>query len=147
MPDCIDLKQRYGHQYRTVPEQSFRAERGDTARAVDPWLMTIPCQHGHIFPFGGSVLAVATNTRGGISKRLAALNCCTLHQDGDDGCNLLFDARHFARVAKIVKPRKRRRLSPEHRAKLLAATEGHRFKPHNAVLDPILTVQNAMEGT
>ncbi|MHB8971525.1 MAG: hypothetical protein ACYC3X_04520 [Pirellulaceae bacterium] len=43
----------------------------------------------------------------------------TVTQDGDDGMNIVFPVEHFKTVAAIVKPRRRRRLSPEHKAKLL----------------------------
>jgi len=37
-------------------------------------------------------------------------------QDGDDGANVVFPLEHFQEVAKITKPRRRRRLSERQRA-------------------------------
>lgn len=130
MPTCIDLKARFGHRYRVDYEESYRAECGDSARAHDPWLLTIPCRHGHIYPHGGELLAASTNRRGPITNRLAALPCVCVVQDGDDGINVLFHASDLDKVAAILKPKRRRRLSPEHRVKLttagIAALDRHR---------------------
>ena len=54
------------------------------------------------------------------------------------------DVDRFAEVARIVKPRTRRTLTPEHKAKLLAASEGHRFKPR---IDGSKAPKTALEST
>lgn len=48
---------------------------------------------------------------------MAELPFATVTQDGDDGMNIVFAACHFEEVAQIVKPKRRRRLSEEQRAK------------------------------
>ena len=127
MMDCINLKDRFGGRYRVVYEESYFAEHGQTARADDPWLQVLLCQHGHIYPHGGELLAAATDKRGGIAKKLAALDCTTVVQDGSDGANVVFPVEHFDEVARIMKARKRRRLSPEHRRKLTEAAAKYRL--------------------
>lgn len=109
--DCIDLRQRFGKKYRVKYEESYYAERGDGARSDAPWLQIIPCQHGHIYPFGGEMLAASTDTRGPIAKRLVRLACTAVVQDGDDGVNASFHVDDFDQIAEIIKPRKRRRRS------------------------------------
>ncbi len=121
MTDCIDLKDRFGRRYRVVCEESYAAERGEHGRAHDPWLLTIPCQHGHVYPHGDGLLGASTDRRGKITNRLAALSCVREQQDGDDGLNAVFDVDNFDEVATIMKPKRRRKLSPEHRAKLTEA--------------------------
>ena len=115
MANCIDLKEKFGQRYRVV-----RSEPGDT-RGRDPWLLAIPCRHGHIYPQGRELLAASTNNRGPIARRLAALPCCRVVQDGDDGINAVFDANDFASVAAVMRPNRRRQLSAEHKARLVAA--------------------------
>jgi hypothetical protein len=58
---------------------------------------------------------------------LAALPGAVLWQDGSDGATVLFDVALFPRVAKLMHPRRSRRLTPEHRVKLMEAGAKHRF--------------------
>ena len=85
------------------------------------------CEHGHIYPHDVDTLAASTNGRGPIAKALVALDCTTIVQDGSDGVNATFHVRDFEAVAEVMKPRRRRRLSPEYKAKLAAASEPYRF--------------------
>lgn len=121
MSNCINLRQQFGKVFKVEYEDSYRAERGNGARTPDPWLLIIRCQHGHIFPYGEGRLAASTDRRGPVANRLAGLQCVTLVQDGTDGITAVFDVSDFDRVAEILKPRRRRMLNPEHRAKLIAA--------------------------
>ena len=116
MAKCIDLKEHFGDLYRVVYEESYQAERGHNGRAHDPWLLTIPCRHGHIYPHGGTQLGASTNTLGPIANRLAALPGVRVVQDGDDGVNIVFDVGDFDQVAAVMQPKRRRRLTPEQRA-------------------------------
>jgi integrase len=75
------------------------------------WLMIIPCQDGHICPWGGDNLAACTNRGGRIVNKLKALAFATVAQDGDDGAKIVFPAERFEEVAAVMKPRRRRRLS------------------------------------
>jgi hypothetical protein len=119
-PTCINLRERFGDAYRIRHEESYAAERSEFRAAEEPWLQIIPCRHGHIYPHGGNLLAVSTDRRGIMARRLMALGCLTVAQDGSDGINATFPVEAFDQVAAIVRPKRRRRLTPEHRA---AATE------------------------
>jgi hypothetical protein len=121
MTTCINLKERFGQRCRVLYEESRTAEHGSRSHVADPWLLVIPCRHGHIYPHGGDQLAASTNNRGAIAKRLAALPCVRVVQDGDDGINVVFHVDDFPAVAAIMKPKRLRRLSAEHRAKLAEA--------------------------
>ena len=129
MMDCINLKKRFGGRYRVVYEESYFVEHRLTARADDPWLQVLLCQHGHIYPHGRDVLAASTNTRGGIARKLAALDCTEVIQDGSDGVNARFDVRDFERVAELLKPRRRRRLTVEQRRAAAERLAKYAFKP------------------
>jgi hypothetical protein len=132
-PPCIDLSERFGQRYRVEYEESYFAQYGPRARVNDPWLKIIPCRAGHICPWGGrgtrgaGRLAAVTNTPGPTARKLAALPGASLWQDGSDGATVLFDGALFSQVAKLMHPRRCRRLSDERRAKLIEAGAKHRF--------------------
>ena len=107
--DCVNLKQRFGDRFKVAYEESYYAERSRQTME-DPWLMVMACRNGHICPWGGSELAACTDSIR-IANRLKRLPFATVAQDGDDGANVLFDVEHFAEVAKIMKPRRRRRMT------------------------------------
>jgi hypothetical protein len=115
--NCINLTERFGQDYRIGhdPAAVTPAERHD------PWMMTLPCQRGTIYPHGGDVLAVEVEGRPMTAARLAAIPGVRLHLDGTTEKTFLFPADLFPAVAAVVLPRKRRKLSPENRAKLAAA--------------------------
>ena len=120
----INLKESFGDVFKVEHEESH----GD-ARTDDPSLQQIPCQHGHIFPHGGDLLAASTNNSGVVANKLRRMPGVNVHQDGDDGINVVFDVGLFAKVAEVMKPRRRRRLSREHRQRLDRASQPTRFKP------------------
>jgi hypothetical protein len=117
--NCANLKELFGRRFKVQYEESYRADRGDGARAVDPWLMILPCRYGHIFPHGGKTLAASVDGHPNVAGVLRRLPCCRVHQDGDFGeLTVLFDVADFAKVAKIIRPRRRRQVSPEQRERL-----------------------------
>ncbi len=120
-PHCINLKERYGRRYRVVPEESYQGEYGDGARTPDPWLLTIPCRFGHVFPHGSDLLAASVDGHPKLANRLRKLKCCEVHQDGNFGeLTVLFDVADFAKVARIMRPRRRRQISETERQRLRA---------------------------
>ena len=119
--ECLNLNHRFGKRYKIGWDECHQR------RDKDPWLMQIPCEHGHIYPHGGEILGFASDKRGGIAKSLASQPYATVAQDGADGMNILFNVTHFANVVKIVKPKRRRRLSPQARENLIADGERFRF--------------------
>ena len=101
-----------------------RGAREDIRR---PWYHVIPCQYGHIYVHGDDELGFASDKPGGVAKRVANLPFTRVTQSGDDGMNIVFDVAHFDEVAAIVKPRRKRILSDEHREKLVEAGRLSRF--------------------
>jgi hypothetical protein len=108
-------------------EASYTVERGGRGRTRDPWLQMIPCRHGHIYPHGGEYLAASTNHRGSIAKRLAASIGVRISQDGDDGINAVFHEMDFDTVAAILKPKRRRRLTPAQIAQRIERLRKYQF--------------------
>ena len=127
-PTCINLRETFGDRFRVRFEESYYAQYGRHARVDDPWLQLIPCDFGHISPWGGSKLAACTTGRGAIAKRLVKLACTTVVQDGVDGVNVTFDMVDFDQVAAVMRPKRVRHLSPEAKARLAQAGAATRFK-------------------
>ena len=125
----IDLQASFGTQFKVGYEESYYGECGDRARTPDPWLMILMCQHGHVYPHGGTKLAASTNRRGAVARALAKLPCCNVHQDSDDGVTVLFDVADFPQVATLLKPRRKRQLSAEQMARLVEAGRPYRLSP------------------
>ncbi len=116
---CINLKERFGRRFRVVYEESYRADRGHAARAEQPWLMIVPGRYGHIFPHGGNLLAASVDGYAKVAGVLRRLPCCRIHQDGDAGeLTVVFDAADFAKVAKIIRARRRRQVSAQEQDRL-----------------------------
>ena len=99
---CINLKDRFGDRYKVRYEESYYADRSRHT-VVDPWLMIIPCNYGHIFPWGGDLLAVSTDKRGGVSRKIRRLPFVAVKQDGEDGINATFPVECSDEVAEIMK--------------------------------------------
>ena len=115
--ECVNLRKQFGSDYKIEYEESYYAEHGPDARVEDPWLMIIPCLHGHICPWGDGDLAACTDKNGRVANQLRKHPLVTVAQDGDGGVNALFDVKHFDVIAKIMKPRKRRKLSEAQKQK------------------------------
>jgi len=126
---CIDLKRHFGDQYRVEFEDSYYADHGERARTEDPWLMVVLCQNGHIYPHSHSQLGASTDRCGKTANQLKRLACTTVTQDGSDGVNVIFEVTDFEKVAEIMKPRRRRRQTPEQRQASIERLAKYRFTP------------------
>jgi hypothetical protein len=118
---CVNLRERFGRRYRVECEESYHAQYGPNARIEDPWLQTIPCHYGHIYPHGGTTLAASVDGHPNVAGQLRQLACCRIHQDGDFGeLTVIFDVADFPVVARVMKPRRRRslRLTSEQRQEI-----------------------------
>lgn len=127
MTSCIDLKERFGHDYQIAFEDTYLGDGSDHARRHDPWLAIISCRLGHVYPLGGEWLAASTNNRGPVANSLAALPGARVIQDGDDGINVAFHVRDFEAVAAIMKPRRRRRLTAAKRSEQVERLRNYQF--------------------
>jgi hypothetical protein len=122
MTMCIDLKARFGREYRIGLDPAAKSE-------ADPWMFTLPGRRGFIYPHGGEALAVEVDGRPILAKRVAAIPGVVLHQGGDREMTFLFPVALFDRVAELVQPRRRRRLSPEQRETNRTRLARYRFSP------------------
>jgi hypothetical protein len=93
-------------------------------------MMTIPCRREVvIYPDGDGTLAVEVDGHPILAKRLAAVSGVVLCHDGDREKTFLFPLGLFERVAELVQPRRRRRLSPEQREASKSRLARYRFSP------------------
>jgi len=130
IPECINLREQFGSQCRVVYEESYHADRGDRARTEDPQLMVLLCRYGHLYPWQGTRLAASVDGHPNVANQLRRLRCCRIHQDGDFGeLTVIFDVADFAQAAQIMRPRRRRQISPEQRAELIRRLPGGRNVP------------------
>jgi hypothetical protein len=114
MPDCVNLRERFGADYRITFDDCYDSFHVPRA-CLDPWMMQIRCRGGvTIYPHGGDLLAVEVDYHRYLAKRLAAIPGVTLHQDG--GNEKTFPLALFEQVAALVRPRRKRKLSLEQRA-------------------------------
>ena len=131
---CVNLKERFAKRYRVEMEESYFADRGVGARLPDPWLMIVPCRYGHIFPHGGATLAASVDGHTNVAGVLQRLPCCRVHQVGDDGeLTVVFNVGDFPKVAKIIRPRRRRQTSPAEQERLRAIGFGKGSQVHSKV--------------
>jgi hypothetical protein len=126
--ESINLRERFGKRYKVTYEESYQAQHGPRAWVDDPWLMIIPCRHGHIFPWGGDKLTASTDRRGGIAKSLMGLPGVAVHQDGSDGVTAVFPVERFDAVAALLIPRRRRVVSEAERERLRAMSAQYGFR-------------------
>jgi hypothetical protein len=108
----IDLQAEFGRRWRIELDEAAGGRR------KDPWLFTIPCRNGHLYPAGPDRIGAATNRPGAIVRKLRAIPGVVVEADGSDGANCTFTPAAIRYVAWVMKPRSRRKLSPTHAAAL-----------------------------
>jgi len=126
-PPCVNLRERFGDRFQIARDETYAAENGAGGRVDDPWLFTLPCAFGVICPWGPGRLAFSSNSRGAIANRVAALPFVRVEQDADDGITVSFDVGRFHDIARIVKPRRKRRLTKAQRQSACARLAKYAF--------------------
>ena len=126
--NCLNLRDLHGDRYRVATEES-RPAKGEGSQTADPWLLVIPCQNGHICPWGSDLLAACTNGRGSIAKRLTELPFVTVEQDGSDGVNASFHPERIEEVAQIMRPKRKRPPRTEAQRRATERLRQYHFKP------------------
>jgi len=133
-PDCINLQKRFGRQYRISYDPTYNPKHRPKGK-LDPWMMQVECQRGVIYPHGGELLAAEVEGRALTRKRLADLDCTTTIQEGDGFLAVTFNVRDFPAVAKLMKPRRRRRLTEKRRREVSEQLARYRFRPQPRTSD------------
>ena len=108
----IDLEVEFGRRWRIELDEAANGRR------KDPWLFTVPCRNGHLYAAGPDLIGAATNRSGAVVRKLRAIPGVVVEADGDDGANVVFSRAALQHVARVMKPRSCRKLSPSHAAAL-----------------------------
>jgi hypothetical protein len=121
---CVDLQALYGTRLK------LRREADGVTWSTTPeperiWLLEIPCKHGVVYPTGGNVLAAVVTGRR-IGHQIAALPGIRSSR-GDIERVVTFHIDDAEPVLALLKPHRRRQVSPEEQARLAAIGERHRF--------------------
>ena len=74
-PTCINLRERFGQQYRIGFDEAAEGKN-------DPWMMTIPCRWGIIYRHGAEMLALEMDGHPKVAKQVATIPGIVLHRDG-----------------------------------------------------------------
>ena len=114
---CVDLKATFGNRYRYEWDAAYWAERSEFRAVEAPWLTIIPCKFGKIFPWGRRLLAAYCPAGGAKRNELLRLDCVKVAQGGGSEVVVTFDVADIDRVAKVMKPRRRRQHSAEELAR------------------------------
>jgi len=123
MATCLDLRERFGRQYR-LSWEADGATRTQWAPEDRPWLLQLSCRRGVIYPVGGEQLAAYTE-QPRIGAQLRKLPC-VVSARGDVEVTITFHVDQIDAVLEILKPRRRRHVSGEQRERLTARLRGVR---------------------
>jgi hypothetical protein len=110
--NCINLLEMFGHKYQV----------DRSGKKSDPWLQIIPAKYGEFYPHSLDLIGFASNSRK-IGLRVAKIPGVVILQEAEDGLNVGVDAALFPAVAKIVKPRRRRKVTDKERDRLAKMRE------------------------
>ena len=99
---CIDLRKEFGAKFRV------KREAGHSNQTRDPWLWQLTGAQGQICPYGGDELMLCLNWHPKISGRLKKESWLRCVQDGDDGCNFVFNVKDIAKAIKESKAYQKR---------------------------------------
>ena len=108
----LNLEVEFGRRWRIELDEAANGRR------KDPWLFTIPCRNGHLDAAGSDLIGAVQNRAGAIVRKLRAIPGVGVEADGTDGANCIFTRAALRHVARVMKPRSCRKLSPAHAAAL-----------------------------
>lgn len=117
MTTCLDLRARFGDRFK-IRKEANGATWHETPEAERVWLLELPCMYGVVYPQGGDILAAVVTGRYA-RQEVAALPCLRSRR-GDVELVVTFHVDDAETVLAILQPRRRRRLSPEQRARTTA---------------------------
>ena len=124
---CIDLWRTFGREYKIGTDPAYDTD-GLRRANLDPWYFTVPCRFGTIWPHGGDMLCVDINYHARTAKKVGAIPGVRMKLDGDSEKTFIFPAAMFVEVAKLVKPYRRRQMTPEQREAAAKRLAPHRFR-------------------
>ncbi len=122
----IDLKAEYGRDYRITLDES--ASIPEQEREEKLWYYRIPgrLSHSHIGVWNENTLSVYAE--GPLVKKIAAYPGLKVVQRGDREIQATFPPEMLNEIASLIKAKKRKKLSPEQRERLISLSLPHRFQ-------------------
>ena len=109
---CVNLEELFGERFRVGRDEAYPAS------CKDPWTFVIPCERGgEIYPQGGTLIACQVDGRPVTAAKIEALPGAIVTQEGKRDKTIVVDVRHAEAVFRILKPKKRRRLSEDAKRK------------------------------
>jgi hypothetical protein len=106
----------------------------------------IPCQHGDIEPYSLTELCCYVSRAFSVGKFIAGLPAyCTVTQSGQSDAVFKFPISKLDEVADIVHARRRRKVSPEQKAAMVARLQPFLFKSHAGEND-IISLKEQFAG-
>src|SRR5262245_10068487 len=100
----VDLRQLFGHKYVITIEH----KSAEGPRDRDPWLALIETRTGQVYPYSATHLGVQVDGHPRVASALARRGY-RLIQDGDTEKTFLVPAEDLERIARLIKPHRRRR--------------------------------------
>ena len=119
---CVDLRATFAGVFRFAWDEAYAAERPEFRAIEAPWLTVIPCRRGHIYPYGGRLLAAGTRDNPRLEPQLERLPCVSWKHG-----RLVFDVADIETVAAVMGARRPRRVSEFERGRLRALSARHGF--------------------
>jgi hypothetical protein len=127
----IDLKRSFGHEYRITTDPSAEM---DPRRSERAWYYRIPARYGWIGVAGPeTLLAYCSAPR--VIPRLLEIPGIVVRQRGDSEVAAAFGVSQLDDVARVLKAKRRRRMSPEARELATARLAASRFDSHSRAPD------------
>ena len=126
--NCFDLASWADeHRYRWRLEESYTAEKAPEVRGEVGWYVEVPCRRGLIYLAGTDEMLAFTDKPGALRELVTLSPEVRVHQRGDREAVVRFPVTLLEAVASVLRPRRRRRLSPEARDRLVRAGAQTRF--------------------
>ncbi len=129
----IDLKKQYGKKYKIYMDEAWQAESSlsNPDKMKDkPWYYELRGKYGKVYLYSdkNNILAVHVNSNV-ISRRIERENqdIFSLYLKTSEGSIFLFDQEHTEFVAKLIKAKRKKQLSAQHKAKLIESGRAFRF--------------------
>jgi hypothetical protein len=121
---CIDLR-ACSPPYRVLLAQVNPEGDRPAYERDDPWELVLPGAAVFVAPWGGEHLLACTRHRITTLRILATVPDAVVAQDGSDGQNVRFHARHLDAVASILRLRRRKEVSEAERERLASLSRAH----------------------
>jgi hypothetical protein len=100
----VDLRQLFGHKYVVT----FDRGSAEGPRDRDPWLAGIETRTGLVYSYSDTHLGVQVDGHPKVARRLTEMGY-PLIQGGDAEKTFLVPAGELERIARLIRPRRRRR--------------------------------------